>query len=199
MLFSLYIALIADVIKSCNCLHLQYADDIQLYIGLSQASSQTALDDCFAAVHRWFFLNRLVLNPDKSEAIVVGTAARHSHEGEISSARLGDVNLLVSGCARSLGVTIDRTMSFEQHVNSNCKTSFCHIRALRRIRRLITTADAKSTATAVVSSRLDYCNALLFGTSGANIRKLHGVQNSLARLEHPFSSAPTIAHLTGYR
>jgi hypothetical protein len=47
---------------------------------------------------------------------------------------------------------------------------------------LITTTDAKSIATAVVSSRLDYCNALLYGTSAANINKLQRVQNSLARL-----------------
>jgi hypothetical protein len=33
-----------------------------------------------------------------------------------------------------------------------------------------------------VCSRLDYCNAILYGTSKSNIQKLQRVQNSLARI-----------------
>jgi len=41
--------------------------------------------------------------------------------------------------------------------------------------------DAKSVATALVSSRLDYCNSILYGTSTSNLNKLLRVQNALAR------------------
>jgi hypothetical protein len=200
MLFSLYVAPIADVIKSYDVMHAQYADDTQLYIGLSRASALT-MDTCFAAVHRWFEVNGLALNPDKSEAIVIGTGARHRQEGEIGSVRLGDVDIHTSDSVRSLGVTIDRTLSFNQHVNNICKASFCHIRALHRIRPLITTDDAKAIATAVVLSRLDYCNSLLYGTSSANLQKLQRVQNALPRTVvssscRPFKpSAPILADL----
>ena len=37
-------------------------------------------------------------------------------------------------------------------------------------------------ACSIVSSRLDYCNSLLFGTSQANINKLQRIQNNLARV-----------------
>jgi hypothetical protein len=37
-------------------------------------------------------------------------------------------------------------------------------------------------ATAVVSSRLDYCNSLLYGMTDRNINRLQRVQNSLSRL-----------------
>ena len=37
-------------------------------------------------------------------------------------------------------------------------------------------------ANALVSSRLDYCNSLLFGVTKANVTKLQRVQNSLARV-----------------
>jgi hypothetical protein len=198
MLFSLYVAPIADVIKSHDVMHAQYADDTQLYIGLSRASA-TTMDGCFTAVHRWFEVNGLALNPDKSEATVIGTGARHRQEGEIGSVRLGDVDIPVSDSVRSLGITIDKTMSFDRHVNNICKTSFCHIRALHRIRPFITTEDAKAVATAVVSSRLDYCNSLLYGTSAANVQKLQRVQNSLARTvvcaSRRSTSAPILANL----
>jgi hypothetical protein len=58
MLFSLYVAPIADVIESYDVMHAQYADNTQLYIGLSRANVTTT-DSCFAAVHRWFEVNGL--------------------------------------------------------------------------------------------------------------------------------------------
>jgi len=73
-------------------------------------------------------------------------------------------------------------MSFDHHVTNICRSSFCHIRALRRIRKLLTISDIKTVATAVVSTRLDYCNSLLYGMTDCNVNKLQRVQNSLARL-----------------
>ena len=55
------------------------------------------------------------------------------------------------------------------------------MRALRHIRPLITTDVAKSVACSLISSRLDYCNSLLHGTSAKNIHRLQVVQNDLAR------------------
>jgi hypothetical protein len=125
-------------------------------------SSLLIMNDCFYAIHRWLTLNGLSLNLDKSEAIVVGTAARQRRAGETSTIALG-------GNSRTLDVTIDSTLSLDHHVANICRTSFCHVRALRRIRKLLTTTDINSVATAVVSSRLDYCNSLLYGMMDRNI------------------------------
>jgi len=42
--------------------------------------------------------------------------------------------------------------------------------------------DSNNIAAAVVRSRLDYCNSLLYGASGANLNKVQRVQNSLVRI-----------------
>ena len=72
---------------------------------------------CFNAVHRWFAVNGLALNPDKSEA-VVGTGARQRREGDIGTVELGENSVPVSKFVRTLGVTIDSTMSFGRHVDN---------------------------------------------------------------------------------
>jgi len=182
LLFSLYIAPLSGIIESFGVSHAQYADDTQLYIGLSSGQALATMNDCFAAVHRWLTLNGLSLNTDKSEAIVIGTGARQRHEGEIRAVQLDDTFIDTVTNVRSLGVAFDYTMSFDRHVDNICRTSFHHIRAFSRIRRLMSPTDVQAVATAVVSSRLDYCNSLLFGTSALNIRKLQRVQNCLARL-----------------
>jgi len=79
-------------------------------------------------------------------------------------------------------VVIDSTLSFNQHVNNICKSAHFHIKALRHIRKLLPDDAAKTVACAMVAGRFDYCNAVLYGTSSANIDKLHRLQNTLARV-----------------
>jgi hypothetical protein len=182
LLYTLYVAPIASIIASFNVNHVQYADDTQLYIALDCSSAPTTVDSCFQAVQYWFTLNGLSLNPDKSEAVVIGTGARQRAEGAINAMQLGDTSIPVSGSVKSLGVTIDSTLSFDEHVDSVCKSAYHHIRALRHIRKCISDDDAKQIAVSMVSARLDYCNSLIYGTSQSNIAKLQRIHNTLARI-----------------
>ena len=172
---------VARVIASFGIDHAQYADDTQLYVALNDAKTVPNLTDCFHAIHRWLDINGLSLNPDKTEAIVIGTSARQRVEEPITTIDIGTVSIPVSHSVKSLGVTIDDTLSFNQHVSSVCKSSSFHLRALRHIRKWISEDTAKSIATAAVAGRLDYCNSVLYGSSVTNIQKLQRVQNSFAR------------------
>jgi len=46
----------------------------------------------------------------------------------------------------------------------------------------LTLADAEKLVHAFVSSRLDYCNALLIGITEKSLKKLQYIQNSTARI-----------------
>ena len=82
-------------------------------------------------------------------------------------------------------------LTFNSHISSVSKSCYYHIRSLRHIRKSLTDDMAKSIAVALVSSRLDYANSLLYGVSKTNIDKLQRIQNSLARLvtQNSFSSS----------
>ena len=70
---------------------------------------------------------------------------------------------------KSLGVNLDSKMSFDKHVYEVCRASYFHIRALRHIRSSLITDAAKIVASAIVGSRLDYCNQAFiqdFGSGG---------------------------------
>ena len=76
MLFSLFVAPIADLISSHGLSSHQFADDTQLYVSIIPKSPQTSLDfldKCNSALLEWFSNNGLALNPTKS-----GLVLRHS-------------------------------------------------------------------------------------------------------------------------
>ena len=73
-------------------------------------------------------------------------------------------------------------MSFDKHVSEVCRASYFHIHALRHIRSLHTTDAAKTVASTIAGSRLDYCNSLLADRSVLNLSRLQLVQNTLARV-----------------
>ena len=67
-------------------------------------------------------------------------------------------------------------------VKSIVKSCNFHLRAIKHIRHLLTEQDASSLAVALVHSKLDYCNSILYNTSATDIHSLQRVQNNLARL-----------------
>ena len=78
---------------------------------------------CTAAVYDWLLHNRLALNPNKPEAAMYGTA---SHVQSLK----GDTFIMVAGSPvelsysiKSLGVTIDENLTFDEHVRNVCKAS----------------------------------------------------------------------------
>src|SRR6218665_731795 len=63
-----------------------------------------------------------------------------------------------------------------------CRTSFYQLRQLRVIRGSLSIETCTALVHAFVSSRLDYCNSLLAGSSDKLTNKLQSVLHSAARL-----------------
>ena len=87
-------------------------------------------------MQRWLDINGLSMNPDKTKTITIGTSARRA-EGPASMVDLGSVNIKPASDVRSLGITIDDTLSFNGHVDNVGMASNFHLRALRHILNLI--------------------------------------------------------------
>ena len=81
-----------------------------------------------------------------------------------------------------IGVLFDSAMSMAKNVSRVCQMAYCQLRSIARIRRSITTTACGTIVHALVMSRLDYCNAVLYGLPDAQLQKLQLVQNATARL-----------------
>lgn len=184
-LFSLFISPMAGLIESFGVRYHQYADDTQLYIMISKRDAPVQLETlerCIYAVHDWMLQNGLSLNPSKSEAIQFSLGRGRRSVSDIGSVDVSGADIQPTTVVKSLGVLLDQHLSFDQQVDSVCKSCYFHIRALRHVRDSLPDDVAKTVACSIVSSRLDYCNALFYNMSAINVAKLQRVQNSLARV-----------------
>jgi len=62
-----------------------------------------------------------------------------------------------------MGVILDSNFSFENHISHVTKTAFFHLRNIAKLQNMLTVSDAEKLVHAFMTSRLDYCNALLGG------------------------------------
>ena len=81
-----------------------------------------------------------------------------------------------------LCVIFDSAMNMVQHLNSVCRSGYYQLRNIGHIRRYLTNDATQSLVNGLVTSRLDYCNALLSGLHQTSINKLQRVQNTVARI-----------------
>ena len=86
-------------------------------------------------------------------------------------------------------------MNFHEQVNKLCKTSFYFLYNIRKIRKYLTKEVTATLVHALVISRLDYCNSLMYGhyqlIKSLNYREY--VQNSAARLVY---MVPKFVHIS---
>ena len=185
LLFTLYTPL-SSGIQSHNLDHHLYADDTQIYVSLTTSDtcrSLNQLKDCLQDVCLWMKNSKLKLNADKTEFLIIGTSTQRAKlSGFFPTHILSHQSITPAASVLNLGVTFDENFNFKQHISKPCRCSFYHIRDLRRNRRFISLSVAKTIATALVTSRLDYCNSLLYNTANKDIAKLQRVQNCLARV-----------------
>ena len=200
ILFSLYTTPLSKVIQNHPGIHFHfYADDTQLYVHLTHKHATLAferLKNCLDDVRKWLSVNKLKLNPDKTEFILFGSKNVRTKLGKFFPVNILGTLLSPAEAIRNLGVWFDSDFSFSCHVRNICKACFVHIRDLRRLRAYLTREAALLAANALVGSRIDYCNSLFRSLSALDLRRLQCVQNSLARI---VANTTKYSHITPVR
>lgn len=187
LLFTIYTQPLADILRHHGVSYHLYADDTQLYLEfrltdeVSQQEAIRRLELCVASIRAWMSKNMLRLNDDKTELLIAypkSTTAANLP----GSVVIGDANITPSTQVRNLGVAFDSTMALEQHVSNICRAAYFHLRRIGHVRRYLDLQSAKQLVHALVISRLDGCNSLLYGLPSALHQQLQAVQKACARV-----------------
>ena len=101
------------------------------------AAGLSILAACTTDVKQWCMQNGLQLNPDKSEALFMGTATQLRAVSSLKSVAVADVDLPVADSMRVLGVTLVHRLTFDNHASAVARSCNYHARAIRQIRHLL--------------------------------------------------------------
>ena len=184
MLYLIYTTPIGSILRRHNVGYHLYADDTQVYLSFKSTGDflceRAKVEACLKDINSWMLSNNLKLNNGKTELLVLHSKYRPQPSLDVIS--VGNTQVSPSDEARNLGAIFDSTMGYERHISEICKSAFYHIRNISHVRRYLNAESTEKLVHALVTSRLDNCNAVLFGLPDYLIKRLQYVLNAAARL-----------------
>lgn len=165
-LLHVYTTPVADIIKTHKVDNHFYADDTQLYVTFKCDSLEdvylvrTRVEHCVEDIDSWMIKNKLKLNDDKIELVVL--SSKHQSRPASTSFQVVDETINHLPTVDNLGILLDQVLSYDDHISQSCKSSQFHLRNIGKIRKYFDEGSTEALVHGFVSSKLDYCNVLSF-------------------------------------
>ena len=151
-----------------------FADNTQLYLTFSpnvkgdDASAVKALCDCIMDLRKWMIRHRLMLYDDKTQFLLLGTKLQLA-KVDINSITVSESVVNTKPVVRNLGFWFDSQLCMSTHISKLCSSAFFDLHNISRIRKFLSPGETKSLVHAFVTSRVDYCNSLLYGLPASQL------------------------------
>ncbi|KAF7655599.1 hypothetical protein LDENG_00053600 [Lucifuga dentata] len=180
ILFLLYMLPPGQVINQFSKISYHfYADDIQLYFSFRPDETHilATLNQCLSTIKHWLADHFLQLNTGKTEVMFF---APNNATQSIRDC-IGVLGFSTQSNLQNLGVTLDKSLSLDSHVRQLTQSCFFHLRNIAKLRNISKTKMGMLIHD-IISSCLDYCNALFTCLNKASLHLLQIVQNTDAWL-----------------
>ena len=140
------------------------------------------LEGCISDIRNWMFENHLKLNDTKTEFLVIRNKHMKKKLNGVSHISIGDSKVETVGCAKNIGAILDSNLDMTEHVNNVCRACYTHLHGFNRVRENLTGESTATLVHAVLTSRLEYANAISYWIPGYLLPKLQLVQNDATSL-----------------
>ena len=146
-----------------------------------EVETVNCLEQCMFNVNRWMYQNRLKMNTDKTEFIIFGS---QQNLLKCSTKNINACSNIVEGSdqIRLLGTWLDAGLTFKHQIHMKCCMAMFNLQKIRQIRQVLTMGVCWTLVFGLVTSHLDYPNALYIGLPDCDIVKLQCVQNAATKL-----------------
>ena len=161
LLFCIYLSDLPLAPQVCNLE--SYIDDSKIFLSFpikDAKSAKRVLEEDLRRVAAWCCKNHLLINPEKTKFLMVGTQQLLRRlPNEIAISFLGKVITPVCS-ARDLGIILDNNLTYDQHIHqitSSCMAKLCQINRVKN-------SFDRNTLRTIISALVLSCSiAPLFG------------------------------------
>jgi hypothetical protein len=182
ILFALYVNDLPTVVK--NGFTVMFVDDSNFiffarYDQLEILQNQITTD--MSHVCEYLDTNSLVINADKTKMITLSSSRKTSLLDNFSF-EINGFSVKGSSSLKCLGFTLDRNMTWREHIGKLSKICFMRIRALYTIKNYLTSDQIKLISQAYVLSVCNYMVSIYGSANNIHLYLITRVVRSLARL-----------------
>src|SRR6218665_1534216 len=125
----------------------------------------------------------IIIHPSQTELIWFNRILAPATDIHHTVLNLGpDCSIKPSDVVRDLGVLLDNTLSLKFQIASITKSCFFHLRRIRQVKKSLNENCLRTLVQALVISRLDYCNSVLYGLPASTLQPLTTVLHCAAKL-----------------
>ena len=124
----------------------------------------------------WFEYNYMQLNQDKCHLLIFGNTPEHLW------AKIGEAVIWESRTEKLLGLTIDKSLKFNEHLSIICKKASGKVTALARMIKFIPFSKRRILMKAFIESQFSYCPLIWMFCSRKMNRKINHIHERGLRL-----------------
>ena len=159
-----------------------YADDTVLYqSGVNKDEAKNKLQSSVNEFKLWCNVNALTINVSKTKIMAFATRSKVKKCKEVKI-QIGNENLMMASSYKYLGLTLDSTLNYTNHINSVDKVVTYKMSLLGKLRRYL----SKEVATLIYKSMLlpyfDYADVLFHKANLKETGKLQTLQNKCLKI-----------------
>ena len=180
-LLSLYINDLPNCLTSTKAS--MFADDTNISCcGGSSVEIEQKLNTDFENVHKWLISNKLTLNVEKTEYMIIGSRNRLNQIHSNPEIVIGEQTIERVARKEFLGVIVDEKLNWQEQVDTQCKRISKNIALLRRAKTYITTDALVTMYNAFVLPHFTYCSTVWQQGNVTHMDKLYKLQKRAARI-----------------
>lgn len=127
-------------------------------------------------------MNSLLINPDKTKLLVIGVPQLMRTLPSIPPVKLLGKEIEPVTVAKDLGVMIDSSLSYNEHVTKTVSNCMYRLIRINRIKHLLDRKTLLLLINAFVFSKLSYFSTVWSNTSKTNVKRLQLVHNFAGRI-----------------
>ena len=183
LLFIIYINDMSDFFQDNQLV--QYADDSQIIL----KGNINDLDDLIRRAEntlikakRYFQMNGLNLNESKTQCMFVGTRQYISRIPDDVKIRFGEVLIEPSNSVKNLGVHMDQTLSFKNHIDEMAKKVYGTLNFINRVGNNLDKASRINVVQSLVLPIINYGLKIWGLTSKHQLERAQRLQNFSAKV-----------------